>query len=98
MISKILHLIAAPFSNYYDLTIAEPCREVSCAAKSKAHNFLVEHEAKRHFSFLNYIRKQRVMVSPENTDNKEELTELSNLRERYIRDTHISVDSQSWLH
>ncbi len=94
MISRFFHVIAAPFVAYYDLTIAEPCREVSQCAKSKAHEKKVENSAKPQFSFINHIRKQREMTSP----RLDGTVKVTSPRRHYIRDTHTAAESQSWLH
>ncbi len=94
MFTRFLHVIAAPFSIYYDLTIAEPCREVSKHTLHKAKDKIAEKKAQPHFSFLNHVRKQRKMTSPQS--NFHMITD--GFRDHYVQETHVEVDTKSWLH
>ena len=94
MLSKLVSLIGAPFAAYYELTIAEPCKEVTKQARGKIKEQQAMRAAAPHFSFREHLKRQRQMVSPEIGGK----LEVQSVRRHYIKDTHSETESVSWLH
>ena len=95
MVSKFIHAITAPFSIYFDLCVAAPCRDVSHHAKERGSTKHTPTEKHRIRSLFGCISRQREMMSP---DTKPGLIAVQSVRHHYIRDTHLEVESARWLH